>query len=83
MRTLLVASAFLIASALAACDECEGKETSCDGEMILVCDNGQWEFLEHCVGPTSDFTCIPDCSKECEDAPAKPCCYPGCYVPDV
>ena len=78
---LLALSAFLLS--LAACDECDGQETKCDGEMILVCDDGQWQFLEHCVGPTGEFTCIPDCSAECEDRPAKPCCYPGCYVPEV
>jgi hypothetical protein len=83
MRALLVSVACLLLLALVACDECEGKETKCDGEMILVCDDGQWQFLEHCVGPTDDFTCAPDCSEHCDDAPAKPCCVPGCYVPEV
>ena len=79
--------AFLIGSfalvALACDDECDGKERTCDGDMILVCDDGQWEFLEHCAGPTSDFTCAEDCSEHYEDKPAKPCCIPGGYIPEV
>jgi hypothetical protein len=83
MRYLLLLAFCCALVPLAACDECDGKETKCDGQMIVVCDDGQWQFLEHCEGPTAEFTCIPDCSAECEDRPAKPCCYPGCYVPEV
>jgi hypothetical protein len=83
MKLMALLLALSAAAVLASCDECDGKETKCDGEMILVCDDGQWQFLEHCAGPTSEFTCIPDCSVECEDRPAKPCCFPGCYVPEV
>jgi len=75
----------LIAFALAilGCDEeCEGKERTCDGEMMLVCKDGQWEFLEHCVGPTPDFTCAEDCSEHYDDKPAEPCCIPGGYIPE-
>jgi hypothetical protein len=83
MKTVLVLVCCLAPLAGSACDECDQDDTKCDGEMILVCRSGEWKFLEHCAGPSDDFTCAPDCSEHYPEKPAVPCCIPGGLVPEV